>query len=120
MPVGAAFGGTLVTGGTLFSIIMEQSGESSTPDPLSGCGGGCGWRESAAVDGTPVGGDVLFGMVDGFNNNLGLTVEGWEDGEAGGVFVGDGGFLVVGLRIVMGAAFGGTLVGGTLLAIVIE
>ena len=50
MPVGAAFGGTLVTGG-------------------------CGWREPAAVDGTPVGVDVLFGMVDGFNNNLDLTVE---------------------------------------------
>ena len=46
VPVGAAFGGTLVTGGTLFSVIMEQADESSTPDPLSVCGGGFGWRES--------------------------------------------------------------------------
>ena len=36
MPVGVAFrvGGTLVTGGTLFTIIVEQSGEASTPDWL--------------------------------------------------------------------------------------
>ena len=39
---------------------------------------------------------------------------GWEP-----KVVWDGGFRVVGLCIVMGAAFGGTLVGGTLFAIII-
>ena len=124
-----AFGGTVeggfaVAGGDLFSIIIV----SSITTWIATCRTPCrGLRISAGgvmpwtgwVEFRVVGLCVAFGGTSGHAAScipdVLVSWKGWEDGEAGGV--GYGVFRVVGLR--MGAAFGGTLVGGTLFSIII-